>query len=201
MAETLSAPTQGYLPRLPRGYWLLRRHLTACFVILTIWSTPTTTLAEKISSHKFPSIDGGEIDTSEWSGKPYLVINTASLCGFTKQLEGIQKLYDKYRKQDLEILAVPSNDFNQELDSDNEVKEFCELNYATDMPMSITLHVKGREAHPFFKEVEAATNFTPNWNFNKILIGSKGQVVGTWGAPVRPMSPKLQRAIQKQLSY
>ena len=101
----------------------------------------------------------------------------------------------------MEIIAVPSNDFNQEVNSDIEVKEFCELNYATDMPMSITLHVKGREAHPFFKEVEAATNLTPKWNFNKIIIGSKGKFIGTCGAPVRPMSPKLQRVFQEQPSY
>ncbi|WP_438960508.1 glutathione peroxidase [Nereida sp.] len=167
----------------------------------TLCLMPSTVIANTVSYYKFPSIDGGEVDTSQWKGKPYLVVNTASLCGYTKQLEGLQKLYEEYRDQGFEILAVPSNDFNQELGSDNEVKEFCELNYATDMPMSITLHVKGGEAHPFFKEVEAITNFTPKWNFNKILIGSEGQVIGTWGAPMRPMSPKLQRVIEEQLSY
>ena len=179
----------------------LSSHLVAGLMATTLCLMPSTVIANTVSYYKFPSIDGGEVDTSQWKGKPYLVVNTASLCGYTKQLEGLQKLYEEYRDQGFEILAVPSNDFNQELGSDNEVKEFCELNYATDMPMSITLHVKGREAHPFFKEVEAITNFTPKWNFNKILIGSEGQVVGTWGAPVRPMSPKLQRVIQEQLSY
>jgi len=179
----------------------LSSHLVAGLMATTLCLMPSTVIANTVSYYKFPSIDGGEVDTSQWKGKPYLVVNTASLCGYTKQLEGLQKLYEEYRDQGFEILAVPSNDFNQELGSDNEVKEFCELNYATDMPMSITLHVKGREAHPFFKEVEAITNFTPKWNFNKILIGSEGQVVGTWGAPVRPMSPKLQRVIKEQLGY
>lgn len=179
----------------------LSSRLVVGLMATTLCLMPSTVIANTVSYYKFPSIDGGEVDTSQWKGKPYLVVNTASLCGYTKQLEGLQKLYEEYRDQGFEILAVPSNDFNQELGSDNEVKEFCELNYATDMPMSVTLHVKGREAHPFFKEVEATTNFTPKWNFNKILIGSEGQVVGTWGAPVRPMSPKLQRVIQEQLSY
>lgn len=179
----------------------LSSRLVVGLMATTLCLMPSTVIANTVSYHKFPSIDGGEVDTSQWKGKPYLVVNTASLCGYTKQLEGLQKLYEEYRDQGFEILAVPSNDFNQELGSDNEVKEFCELNYATDMPMSITLHVKGKEAHPFFKEVEATTNFTPRWNFNKILIGSEGQVVGTWGAPVKPMSPKLQRVIQEQLSY
>ena len=179
----------------------LSSHLVAGLMATTLCLMPSTVIANTVSYYKFPSIDGGEVDTSQWKGKPYLVVNTASLCGYTKQLEGLQKLYEEYRDQGFEILAVPSNDFNQELGSDNEVKEFCELNYATDMPMSITLHVRGRDAHPFFKEVQATTNFTPKWNFNKILIGSEGQVVGTWGAPVRPMSPKLQRVIKEQLGY
>jgi len=177
------------------------KHSVTCLMTVILCSMPSNAIADKISYYTFPSIDGGEIDTSHWKGKPYLVVNTASLCGYTKQLEGLQQLYDEYSEQGFEILAVPSNDFNQELGSDNEVKEFCELNYATDMPMSITLHVRGRDAHPFFKEVQATTNFTPKWNFNKILIGSEGQVVDTWGAPVRPMSQKLQRVIQEQLSY
>ena len=76
---------------------------------------------------------------------------------------------------------MPSDGFNQELDSDAEVKSFCQIKYGIDMPMSETMSVKGREAHQFFKDVKTHSGFTPQWNFNKVLIGHDGKVVGTWG--------------------
>ncbi len=99
----------------------------------------------------FESIDGGIIDTNDWRGKPYLIVNTASKCGFTRQYAPLQKLYDRFHDQGLQMIAVPSDDFNQELDTDQEVKAFCELTYGIDMPMSVTTSVKGNQAHPFFK--------------------------------------------------
>ena len=102
----------------------------------------------------FESIDGGIIDTNDWRGKPYLIVNTASKCGFTRQYAPLQKLYDRFHDQGLQMIAVPSDDFNQELDTDQEVKAFCELTYGIDMPMSITTSVKGNQAHPFFKAIK-----------------------------------------------
>ncbi len=161
---------------------------------------PTAVGAREIAFHTFASIDGGTIDTERWQGKPYLVINTASRCGFTKQYAGLQKLYDEYRIQGFGMIAVPSDDFNQELDSDAEVKSFCEINYGINMPMSETMSVRGSEAHPFFKDVKALSGFVPKWNFNKILIGSNGKVVGTWGSLTKPMATKLTKAIENELS-
>jgi len=161
---------------------------------------PTAVGAREIATHTFASIDGGTIDTEQWQGKPYLVINTASLCGFTKQYAGLQKLYDEYRIQGFGMIAIPSDDFKQELDSDAEVKSFCELNYGINMPMSKTMSVRGSEAHPFFKDVKAISGFVPKWNFNKILIGGDGKVVGTWGSTTKPMALKLTKAIENELS-
>ena len=161
---------------------------------------PTAVGAREIAFHTFASIDGGTIDTERWQGKPYLVINTASRCGFTKQYAGLQKLYDEYRIQGFGMIAVPSDDFNQELDSDAEVKSFCEINYGIDMPMSETMSVRGSKAHRFFKDVKALSGFTPKWNFNKILIGGDGKVVDTWGSLTRPMAAKLTKAIENELS-
>ena len=118
----------------------------------------------------FESIDGGIIDTNDWRGKPYLIVNTASKCGFTRQYAPLQKLYDRFHDQGLQMIAVPSDDFNQELDTDQEVKAFCELTYGIDMPMSITTSVKGNQAHPFFKAIKKEIGFVPSWNFNKVLI-------------------------------
>ena len=102
----------------------------------------------------FKSIDGGIIDTNDWRGKPYLIVNTASKCGFTRQYAPLQKLYDRFHDQGLQMIAVPSDDFNQELDTDQQVKAFCELTYGIDMPMSTTTSVKGNQAHPFFKAIK-----------------------------------------------
>ena len=121
----------------------------------------------------FESIDGGIIDTNDWRGKPYLIVNTASKCGFTRQYAPLQKLYDRFHDQGLQMIAVPSDDFNQELDTDQEVKAFCELTYGIDMPMSVTTSVKGDQAHPFFKSLKEESGFVPSWNFNKILIDAR----------------------------
>ena len=147
----------------------------------------------------FESIDGGIIDTNDWRGKPYLIVNTASKCGFTRQYAPLQKLYDRFHDQGLQMIAVPSDDFNQELDTDQQVKAFCELTYGIDMPMSITTSVKGNQAHPFFKAIKKETGFVPSWNFNKVLIDRDGNLAATWGSTTNPMSTKIISAIKASL--
>lgn len=147
----------------------------------------------------FNSIDGGELVLSEWRGQPLLVVNTASQCAFTKQYRGLQDLYDGYRDRGLVVVAVPSDDFSQELDSNQEVKDFCELQYGIDLPMTTITSVKGKDAHPFYQSVREEADFTPRWNFNKVLIGRDGQVVATYGSATRPLSEKLVREIETLL--
>lgn len=158
-----------------------------------------TAAAGGISSHTFASIDGGTLNTGDWAAQPVLVVNTASQCGFTGQYGGLQALYDTYRDQGLIVLAVPSDDFNQELGSAEEVKEFCEMNFGLDLPMTDITPVKGPKAHPFYREVAADTGFKPRWNFNKVLISPDGEVVGTWGSGTKPQSPKITREIDALL--
>ncbi len=148
----------------------------------------------------FPSIDGGSIALVDYAGRPVLVVNTASQCGFTYQYEGLQALYDRYRKRGLVVLAVPSDDFNQEFDSAEEVKNFCEVNFGLDLPMTDVTHVRGNRAHGFYKAVKAETGFVPRWNFNKILIGPDGAVVGTWGSVTKPQSGAITSAIENILN-
>ena len=147
----------------------------------------------------FASIDGGTIDMQTYVGRPVLVVNTASQCGFTYQYDGLQALYDAFRDDGLIVLAVPSDDFNQELDDAGEVKEFCELNFALDLPMTDITHVRGAQAHPFYKEVAALTGFVPGWNFNKILLDRDGKVVKTWGSVVKPQSAAIVGAVRAAL--
>ena len=148
----------------------------------------------------FPSIDGGDIALSDYAGRPVLVVNTASQCGFTYQYDGLQAVYDRFRDQGLVVLAVPSDDFNQELGSAAEVKEFCEINFNLTLPMTDVMHVRGGQAHPFYKAVKVETGFVPKWNFNKVLIDPAGKVVGTWGSNVRPDRGAIPREIQKLLN-
>lgn len=158
------------------------------------------TAAAEISAHRFANIDGGTLDTGDWAGRPVLVVNTASQCGFTGQYAGLQALYDEYREAGLVVFAVPSDDFRQELGSAEEVKEFCEINFGLDMPMADITSVRGSEAHPFYREVAAETGFEPRWNFNKVLIGPDGAVAGTWGSNVEPRSRQIVEAIERVLA-
>lgn len=150
-------------------------------------------------SFTFNSIDGGTLAFDDWQGRPVLVVNTASRCGFTPQYDGLQALYDRYRDRGLVVLAVPSNDFRQELSSAEAVKDFCEVNFGLDLPMTDITHVRGARAHPFYKWVAQQTGFTPAWNFNKVLITPEGQVAGTYGSTTRPTSPLITSAIEAAL--
>ncbi|MDU9003017.1 glutathione peroxidase [Sedimentitalea todarodis] len=151
-------------------------------------------------SGTFSSIDGGSLSIEDWRGQPVLVVNTASQCGFTGQYTDLQILYDQYRDQGLVVLAVPSDDFNQELATASEVKEFCELNYDLDLPMTDISNVKGANAHPFYKAVRKESGFEPTWNFNKVLIAPDGSVLATWGSTVKPTSRKIKREIEALLN-
>jgi glutathione peroxidase len=164
-------------------------------VVLAIMVALPVLAAERF---RFASIDGGEIDLSAWRGKPVLVVNTASLCGFAGQFDALQAMHERFGDRAL-ILAVPSNDFNQELANEAAVKEYCEVNFDLTLPMTEITHVRGRAAHPFYAWVRAETGFTPRWNFNKVLIGPDGRIVGTWGSGVRPESAEIAGRIEAML--
>ncbi|MBN9887350.1 glutathione peroxidase [Salipiger abyssi] len=149
-------------------------------------------------SFTFDSIDGGTLSLDRWKGRPVLVVNTASRCGFTPQYDGLQALYDRYRDRGLVVLAVPSDDFRQELGSEEEVKAFCELNFALDLPMTTITRVTGEAAHPLYRWL-AAQGFEPGWNFNKALIGPDGGFVEGWGATTRPLSEPIVTRIEALL--
>jgi len=133
----------------------------------------------------FDSIDGGTLSLSQWSGQPILVVNTASRCAYTKQYRGLQNLYDDYRKRGLVVLAIPSDDFKQELSTNEAVKDFCELQYGIDLPMTVITPVRGTDAHPFYLSLKKELGFAPKWNFNKILISPNGEVVATYGSKTK----------------
>ena len=169
--------------------------LITSLVALTLTALPAFAL-----DFSFPSIDGGTVEMSDWEGQPVLVVNTASRCGFTGQYDGLQALYDRYRDQGLVVLTVPSGDFRQELADDEAVKEFCEVNFALDLPMTTITSVRGASAHPFYAWLRDETGFQPTWNFNKVLIGPDCAVVATYGSTTRPLSQTITREVEALLS-
>ncbi len=134
----------------------------------------------------------------DWRGKPVLVVNTASLCGYAGQFDALQALHDRFGDKAL-ILAVPSDDFNQELADETAVKEYCAVTFDLTLPMTEITHVKGTEAHPFYAWLRAETGFVPGWNFNKVLIAPDGSIAGTFGAPVKPEGPQIAGQIEAML--
>jgi glutathione peroxidase len=155
--------------------------------------------AVAIAGFSFTSIDGGRIDLDDWRGHPVLVVNTASMCGFTGQYDDLQTLQETYGAQGLKVLAVPSNDFAQELGDEAAVKKFCEVNFGLTIAMAEITAVTGPKAHPFYAWVKDSSGFEPSWNFNKVLIGGDGAVVATWGSGPKPTSAAITGKIEALL--
>ena len=150
---------------------------------------------------KIDSITGEEINFQEYRDKVILLVNTASYCGFTPQYDNLQKLWDKYKNDGLVVLGIPSNSFNQEKKDNNEVKEFCEVNFNINFPMSVITDVKGENAHEIFKWAKKnyGKSAIPKWNFHKILIDKNGKVVDTFVSFTNPLSSKITKAIEQTL--
>ncbi|MGB0571932.1 MAG: glutathione peroxidase [Alphaproteobacteria bacterium] len=151
----------------------------------------------------FTAIEGDTLPLAQFAGKAVLVVNSASQCGFTSQYSALADLWARYRDKGLVILAVPSNDFGgQEPGTESDIKQFCDVNYGIDFPMTEKVHVRGEEAHPFYQW--AATHFSPlskpRWNFHKYLIAPDGKLVGWFSSATSPTSEKVMSAIEEQLA-
>ena len=147
------------------------------------------------------SINGELIDFKEYKNKAVWVVNTASYCGFTNQYQELQELWDNYKSKGLVVLGVPSNSFNQEKKNNDQVKEFCEVNFNINFPLTTITEVKGDNAHDLFKWAKNnhGKSAIPKWNFHKILINKKGKVEDTFTSFTNPMSKKLVSKIENIL--
>ena len=150
---------------------------------------------------KIKSISGDMIDFNDFENKVILLVNTASYCGFTKQYDELQELWDLYKEKGLIVLGVPSNSFNQEKNNNEEVKEFCEVNFNINFPLTAITEVKGENAHEIFKWAKEnhGKSAVPKWNFYKILINKKGEIEDTFSSMTKPMSKKLIKTIENIL--
>jgi glutathione peroxidase len=151
----------------------------------------------------FSGLGGGELPLSAWAGKPVLVVNTASFCGYTPQYRDLETLWQKYRDRGLVVLGVPSNDFGaQEPGTASEIKAFCEGNYAVDFPLTDKQAVIGAKAHPFFRWIadELGDAGAPRWNFHKYLVAPDGSLAGAWPSRVRPTDKEITAEIEQLLA-
>ena len=156
----------------------------------------------KIYDLSFISIDGKKISLDKFKNKPLIIVNTASLCGFTNQYEDLENLYNKFKAKGLTIIGIPSNDFgNQELSSNQKVKEFCEIKFNITFPLTAITKVKGRNRHPFFNWIyeKGGTLSTPKWNFYKYLINKDGELSTWFSSVTKPTSGKFLNALKKIL--
>ena len=171
--------------------------------IMIFFKTPAHSNYEKVFYDlSIESIDGKIINLSEYKNKVILLVNTASYCGFTKQYEDLQELWDKYKSKGLIVFGVPSNSFNQEKNSNNDVKEFCEVNFNINFPLSSIFEVKGKNAHEIFKWAKNnhGNSAVPKWNFHKILINKSGKVEDTFASFTKPKSNKIIKKIESLLN-
>ena len=148
------------------------------------------------------SINGENINLSDFKGKTILLVNVASNCGFTEQYTGLQILYDKYKEKDFIILGVPSNQFGeQEPGSNKEIKNFCETNFNITFPLTNKVNVKGDNAHPIYKWAKEnyGNSTIPKWNFHKILINKEGRIEETFFSFTKPNSKKILKKIDRLL--
>ena len=147
------------------------------------------------------SINGEIIKLKDYQNKVILLVNTASYCGFTKQYEDLQNLWDQFKSKGLIVLGVPSDSFNQEKKTSNEVKEFCEVNFDINFPMTTITEVKGENSHELFKWAQKnhGKSAVPKWNFHKILINKEGKIEETYNSFTKPMSKKITSKIESLL--
>ncbi|MDN5512956.1 glutathione peroxidase [Acinetobacter sp.] len=168
------------------------------------------------------TIAGQDTTLNQYAGKVLLLVNVASKCGLTPQYEGLQKLYKEKKDQGLEILGFPANNFlAQEPGSDEEIQEFCSLNYQVDFPLFSKISVAGEDKHPLYQTLTQAIperigegpwwedlvdyGLTPNpkpevlWNFEKFLINKKGEVIARFAPDIKADDPRIVEAINAEL--
>lgn len=144
-----------------------------------------------IYDFKATTIQGEEKSLVDYKGKPVLIVNTASKCGFTPQFKGLQELYEKYKDQGFEILGFPCNQFNnQDPGDDDEIEDYCQVNYGVTFQMFSKVDVKGENTHPLFayltEEAKGLLTKQVKWNFTKFLVDKEGNVVKRFAPQTKP---------------
>jgi len=164
----------------------------------------TTERNDTVHQYEENLINGEKVSFSSFEGEVLLIVNTASECGYTPQYEGLQKIYEEYEDRGFKVLGFPANNFaGQEPGSDEEIAQFCEMNYGVSFPMFTKVSVKGDDIHPLFNFLTTAEN--PDfkgeigWNFEKFLVDGNGNLVRRFKSNVTPESEEIRKAIAELL--
>ena len=172
-------------------------------IIMSLFSNTSSAKYEKLAyDFNFNDLDGSEFNLSEYKNKVIVIVNVASQCGFTKQYEDMQKIWEEYQKKGMVIVGVPSNDFGgQEPGSSKEIKTFCEAKFGITFPITEKVKVKGSDAHPFFlwAKKNHGSGAIPKWNFHKIIINKDGKIAETFSSITNPSSSKFTKVIETLL--
>tara|TARA_B100001123_G_C14794823_1_gene821952 strand:- start:55 stop:618 length:564 start_codon:yes stop_codon:yes gene_type:complete len=180
-----------------------KKLLIITFLIFSFMDKTYAKYESVFFDYNIKSLDGNNIELSDYKKKAILLVNVASNCGFTKQYTELQELWEKYKDSGLVVLGVPSNQFGgQEPGTNEEIKKFCEVNFNISFPITDKVDVKGKNAHPIY--VWAKDNFgksaVPKWNFHKILINTDGKIQDTYSSLTKPNSKKITQEIEKILN-
>jgi len=182
----------------------MKKNLIFGFLIIMFFfkNAAMANYEKKIFDFKIESISGEIIDLNSYKNKVILIVNTASYCGFTNQYTDLQILWDKYKSDGLIVLGIPSNSFNQEKKVNSEVKEFCEVNFNINFPLTEITNVKGDNAHEIYKWAKEnhGKSAVPKWNFYKILINKEGKIEDTYASLTKPTSKKITNKIESLLN-
>tara|TARA_A100001011_G_scaffold348450_1_gene386301 strand:- start:1262 stop:1798 length:537 start_codon:yes stop_codon:yes gene_type:complete len=173
------------------------RFLLAFLVMFLIKNISMANQNISLYDFSFIDIDGNQVKLEKFNGKPILIVNTASRCGFTAQYSNLQNLFLEYKDTDLTIIATTSNSFSQEYEDPEDIKKICLVNYDVGFVTSSPINVKGNDAHPIFKWIDVKYNKKPKWNFFKFLFDRNGELIESWSSMTKPDSNKITKKIDK----
>ena len=182
----------------------MRKSFLVFILFMIFFQNTSSAKYEKLAyDFSFNDLDGSKINLSSFKNKVIVIINVASQCGFTNQYEDMQSIWEKYQKDGLVIIGIPSNDFgNQEPGSESEIKTFCEAKFGITFPMTEKVIVKGDNAHPFYQWAKDnyGNSAIPKWNFHKIIIDKNGKIADTFASITNPSSKRFIKVIEKNLN-
>ena len=174
---------------------MLKLILTIVFLLINNMS-----LSDSLYDFTFTSIDGKKLELKSFKNKVILVVNTASMCGFTKQYEGLEKVYQDYKGKGLVIIGMPSNSFKQEYADEDKVKDFCETKFNITFPITKIVQVTGNERHDFYKWLEDNHGVKPKWNFFKFIFNKKGEFIDSFSSITRPNSDRILNILNSEFN-
>lgn len=182
------------------------RSILAATLVAALLSAPSPGEAQAaadcppILDHEAAKLHSSEtVDLCEFAGRPLLLVNTASFCGFTRQFEGLQELHERYEEDGLAVIGFPSHDFDQEADDEAVTEEVCRVNFGVTFTMLSPSPVASGEVNPVFAELARQGAELPRWNFHKYVVDRDGAFVAAFGSHTRPESPELRSALERVL--